>query len=136
MEKKKLVLSAQLPSLETLITFVLDEARTQGMDAKKLNHLRLAAEELLVNIIRYAYPEQTGDIEVTVTPLAEGGIEVEIMDSGKPFDPLSLPEPDIQTPLEQRKIGGLGIFLVRRLMDSVRYERRGNQNVITFSKKN
>ena len=135
MKQDKITLPAKLGHLEAMLNFITDRARLQGFDDKRINHIQLSAEEVLVNIINYAYPDTEGEIEIAVTPLAQGGLEVTITDSGRAFDPLVMPDPDIKAPLEQRKIGGLGIYLLRRLMDQVTYKRQDNRNILTFIKK-
>jgi sigma-B regulation protein RsbU (phosphoserine phosphatase) len=131
---KKLNLPAKLENLETMLTFINEEAVSLGFDSKKLNHIRLAAEEVLVNVINYAYPDKEGNIEIALIHKRGGGLEVEVKDWGLTFNPLSMPAPDIRAPLHERKIGGLGIYLVRKLMDEVSYQRQGERNILTFVK--
>ena len=130
---EKIVVPANLKSLESAIRFIIQGAVEAGLSEKKLSQLQLAAEEILVNIMNYAYPDQKGDIEITYSP-KQDGVEIEVADQGLPFDPLSLPKPDINAPLEERNIGGLGIHLVRNTMDEVRYKREGSRNILTFFK--
>ena len=95
--------------------------------------LRLACEEVVVNIASYAYPDD-----------AEGFIDIDIQktdriilrfeDGGVPFNPLNYEEPDITLPWEERRIGGLGIYLVMKKMDAVRYEYANNRNILTIEK--
>ena len=131
---KQLILPAVLKNLEAMMALITDEAKSLGFDEKKLYHIKLAAEEVLVNIINYAYPDKHGDIELTVSTRGHDGIEVVVVDRGIVFDPLSLPEPDIHASMEKRKIGGLGVFLVRKLMDEVTYRREEDRNILTFVK--
>lgn len=94
----------------------------------------LAVEEALVNIIRYAYPQGTGLIEIRFT-LLSGTVELVILDRGVPFNPLTdVAPPDLQSPVEERKEGGLGVFLIRQLIDEVRYERDDGANILTLVK--
>ncbi len=131
----KLTLPAVLKNLDPLMAFITDAAKNRGFDEKKLFHIKLAAEEILVNVINYAYRGEPGDIEVRVDFREDESLVVEIVDRGIAFDPLSLPEPDINAPMEKRRIGGLGIFLVRKLMDEVSYRREEERNILTFIKK-
>jgi anti-sigma regulatory factor (Ser/Thr protein kinase) len=97
----------------------------------------MCVEEVLSNVIRHGCrPGQDCDIQVryTVLPGTPGCIEVEVSDNARAFDPLSLPSPDLTVPLEQRKAGGLGVFLVRKMMDVVHYERRDGRNHLLFRK--
>jgi anti-sigma regulatory factor (Ser/Thr protein kinase) len=100
-----------------------------------LGDIDLALEEIVSNIIRHGYTDQGQhpiQLEFRRTP---DGLVATVVDDGKPFNPLNRPDPDVTLPLEERPIGGLGIFLVRRLMDAVSYERRGGQNVLTLTKR-
>jgi serine/threonine-protein kinase RsbW len=94
----------------------------------------MCLEEVLSNVIRHGcLPGQDYDIQVCCRIL-DGGIEIEVSDDARPFDPLSLSSPDLSVPLEQRQAGGLGVFLVRRMMDEVRYEHRNGRNHLRFRK--
>ena len=106
-----------------------------GLASKVIHDLNLAMEEILTNIISYGYTDNR-EHEVKVRLSAQlGEVSVEIEDDGQPFNPLEAPEPDITKPLEERKIGGLGIHLVRKLMDSLEYKRQGERNLLTIKKK-
>ena len=95
----------------------------------------MCLEEVLSNIIRHGcLPGQDYDIKVRYRILNDG-IEVEVSDNARAFDPLSLPPPDLTVPLEQRKAGGLGVFLVRKIMDEVYYEHRDGRNHLLFRKR-
>ena len=97
--------------------------------------MRLALEEAVVNVINYAYPEGTKgavNIEVQANDVR---LKFVISDSGKYFDPTNVATADTTLSVEERSIGGLGIYLVRQLMDSVNYERIGGFNVLTLRKK-
>jgi len=131
----KLVVSAKLANLDKLIDFIAEGAKNAGFDEKSITQIKLASEEIIVNVMSYAYGEKEGDIEVSYTFHDDGTMEIEIADWGVAFDPLSLPEPDVSAPLKERKIGGLGIYLVRKVMDEVRYKRVDNKNVVTLIKK-
>ena len=97
--------------------------------------VRLAVEELVVNIVDYAYPDSDeGYLDVDITS-DEGGITLRFCDGGVPFNPLQEDPPDTTLPISQRKIGGLGIFFVTKVMDSVTYEYAGGQNILTVKKR-
>ncbi len=131
---EKLLLPAKLENLELLICFIKNSAEKQGFSSKNINEIQIAAEEPIVNIISYAYPDGNGDIEITCNDKEGKGLVIEIIDWGVPFDPMLVPEPDIDTPMDDRKIGGLGIYMMRKLMDEANYKRTGNQNVLTIVK--
>ena len=118
---------AKLENLQKMQAFIRQEAEQCGFAAGELNKIQLAGEEALVNVINYAYPGKEGGLEISCLA-RNGGMEIEISDSGISFNPLNLPEPDINMPLEQRKIGGLGIYMIRKLMDQVTYSRDGEYN--------
>lgn len=132
---KTLTLPAKMENLETLIGFVLSTAEQLNFDQKMQNQLRLATEEILVNVISYAYPGQNGEVTVSTDQTSgREGLRVEISDTGIPFDPLSKPAPDLTVPIKDRQIGGLGIFLLREIMSEVSYRRENGRNILTFIK--
>lgn len=132
---KSLTLPAKMENLERLIDFVLSEAEQLEFDQKLQNKLRLATEELLVNVISYAYPEQDGEVTISTDRVSgPDGLRVEISDTGVPFDPLDKQAPDLNVPVEKRQIGGLGIFLVREIANDVSYHRANGRNILTFVK--
>jgi len=96
--------------------------------------VRLACEELVVNVVDYAYPDRTdGYLDVEIEK-DEHAILIRLRDGGVAFNPLEAEVPDITKPLEERRIGGLGIFIVLKKMDSVSYERTNNENILTIKK--
>lgn len=132
MNKKKF--PAGLENLGLMLDFLTEISEKHGVQAKKANQIRLAAEEVLINIINYAYPNDKGNIEIDCTITEGMALKIEISDSGVPFNPLSLPEPDIKAPIEKRKIGGLGVHLIRNIMDEVNYKREHDKNILTLIK--
>ncbi len=109
---------------------------SQGFPPSIAHKMNLALEELLTNTISYGF--KNGSRHIIKVKLATGERELigEIIDDGAPFNPLNKPDPDITLPLEERQIGGLGILFVKKLMDSVKYRRDGDLNIITLTKKN
>ncbi|MGI0479364.1 ATP-binding protein [Geminocystis sp. CENA526] len=133
---EKLTVSATLDSLKTITEFVVNLAKSANLDKKKLYKLRLAIDELATNIISYGYKESnaTGDI-ILECQISESSIEFKIIDCGIAFDPrtkLESEEETIDIPLEERQIGGLGIFLAFDGVDEFSYERIDDQNVNTL----
>ncbi len=115
---------------------VRSSAAACGMDDNLLNQIELSLEEVLVNIISYAYPShQKGDIEMNCSWDTQQGLVIGVTDSGIAFDPLAKPNPDITLPLDELGIGGLGIFLTKKMMDKVTYERSHGKNILTMSKR-
>ena len=95
--------------------------------------LVVAVEELFVNICHYAYPEGPGEAALEYV-FSDSDVEITFVDSGIPYDPLSRPDPDVNLPLEERQEGGLGIYIVKKTMDSVRYEYRDGHNRLSLRK--
>ena len=125
-------LPARLENLGRWTEAASECAREQGFDRKKIGRIELALEEALVNICNYAYPEEPGDVEVNCQE-DDSRFIIEIIDSGNPFDMTSLPAPDLPSSIEERKIGGLGIFLIKKMVDDVRYRREGNFNILKLT---
>ena len=95
----------------------------------------LAVEEAFVNVASYAYGEGTGPVTLSVSEEKETGrLVIRLSDSGIPFDPTARKEPDLSLPAEERQIGGLGIFMVKKSMDELRYAYENGQNVLTMYK--
>lgn len=93
----------------------------------------MAAEEILVNVIRYAYPGGgPGEVEIRGRADSGDGVTLEFEDNGEPFDPTSLPQPDLNLSVSDREVGGLGVFLVRKMVNEIRYRREGDRNILTF----
>lgn len=98
--------------------------------------IRLSVEEVVENVVRYAYSDGSGWLEAGVELEGDGlMLAIEIKDAGVPFNPLDAGEPDLDASLEDRKIGGLGIFLTKQMMDSVEYRFSDGCNVLTMKKK-
>jgi anti-sigma regulatory factor (Ser/Thr protein kinase) len=113
---------------------LLDVFRKAGLPDETIDELELVVEELLVNIISYAYDEEGSGRIVVLAAVDHGTVTIEFRDRGRPFDPLEREEPDLDASVEERPIGGLGIYLVKDLATSVRYERIDGQNVLTVIK--
>ena len=106
-----------------------------GIEASLATNLNLALEEAVVNVMNYAYPKgTTGSVQLEAM-LAADTLNFVITDSGTPFDPTSVEDADVTLGVEDRPVGGLGIFLVRQIMDTVNYERVDGHNILTLSKK-
>ena len=120
-----------IPQLNEFIDAVCEELEIDMALAMSLN---LAMEEAVVNVMDYAYPEGT-EGEVDIEAIAdETQLHCTISDSGKPFDPTAKEEVDTTLSAEERPIGGLGIHLIRQLMDNISYERKDGKNILRLSK--
>ncbi|MBN1259627.1 MAG: ATP-binding protein [Anaerolineae bacterium] len=123
-------------SLEAINTFVTEAAQAIGLDEDAIFGVQLAVEEACDNIIEHAYAGASkGDIECSCDIVTDG-LKIVLRDSGRPFDPESVPKPDLDSPLEERDIGGLGLHFIKNLMDEVRFEFfPGSGNVLTMVKR-
>ena len=119
------------------VTAALDRWRGENsLPASAVWPFQVALDELLSNTVRCGYADDPGRHEIEVRfEIRDGFIEVAVQDDAAAFDPLQAPEPDTARPILERPIGGLGILLVRRLMDEVRYERVGDRNLLTLRKR-
>jgi len=125
----------QRAELNALLQAVEQFAARHRLSAVIESALLLAVEESFVNIITHGGADGR-EHEVSVSlQIAGGEVEVAVRDDGPPFNPLDLPPPDTSVPLRQRALGGLGIHLLRRTMDSIEYRRDGSENVLTMRKR-
>src|SRR5262245_9895035 len=124
-----------LSEIERVTRVAEDFARRHQIDAETSHNLKLALDETLTNIMSYAYDNAVEHIIVARLSLTQGKLIVEVEDDGIPFNPLSAPEPDTKQSLEERSIGGLGIYLVRKLMDELEYRRQNGRNILTMKLK-
>ena len=131
----KKVFPAKLEELDNVLAFVDMELDATGCSPKTKVSLNVALEELFVNIVHYAYPDSEGMAEVEVLTGDGRCISVVLSDSGVKFDPLERSDPDTTLGVDERAIGGLGIFMVKKLMDEVCYDYIDGKNVITMKKK-
>ena len=124
---------ATLESLEKLMQFVSGFAEDHGFSKERISEIQLATEEALLNIFEYAYPgEHKGEVEVSCEMRSDSELNIRILDTGIPFDILSLSAPDLTCPLPDRKIGGLGCYLIRNMADDVQYHRQGDTNILNL----
>ncbi|MBN1179146.1 MAG: ATP-binding protein [Anaerolineae bacterium] len=141
-EKKKsdtiqtVVFPGRFESLEEIGEFIARFAQEAGFDPNDAYAVQLAVDEACTNIIQYAYGgEDRGDI-VCTCEVSDEGLEVELRDKGAPFDPDKVPSPNLDASLEERKVGGLGLYFMRRLMDNVCFDFTSDEgNVLTMVKR-
>lgn len=122
-------LPASIENLPGFLSPMLAFASAHHLDDDRKNDLELALEETLVNIFSYAYPGKPGHVELSCV-MADGRLVILIEDEGLPFSMVSAAAPDINADILERKIGGLGVHLIKSLMDDVRYRREGNRNML------
>ena len=122
----------QVPQLADFVDMVCEEV---GFDPSVSIQMNLAIEEAVVNVMSYAYPVGTVGNVIIETQANEDCLTFTIIDNGTPFDPTAKSEVDTTLSAEERPIGGLGIHLVRQLMDGINYERIDGKNILTLRKK-
>ena len=134
-----LTVPAQTDQLPSVLAYVEKTLSDAGCPEKTLMSIDVAVEEIFVNIANYAYEGEPGEATITVgtEPAADGATEAAISfsDSGKPFNPLEKPDPDVTLSADERTVGGLGIFMVKKSMDDVSYRREDNRNTVTIRKR-
>ena len=133
---KEITVSATIENLEKVTEFVNEELKAINCPSKAKAEIDIAIDELFSNIANYAYNPETGKatvkFEVQSDPQA---VVITFLDNGIPYDPLKKADPDTSLPLEERGIGGLGIFMVKKSMDSIEYEYKDGQNILKIKKK-
>jgi serine/threonine-protein kinase RsbW len=131
----KLTVTSELDKLEAIARFIRKAATDMGMDADSVYALQLAVDEACTNVIDYAYQRRSGQPMAIECHEDHGKCIVVIRDHGRPFDPCCVPQPTVSGPIAKRKVGGLGIFLMRKLMDDVRFScDSANGNELTLVK--
>jgi serine/threonine-protein kinase RsbW len=128
-----LTVPAQIEHLRECTAFIHAAAEKATFPEMDLDRLDLVMEEVIMNVINYAYPEgQPGRVTVGYAIDGPGKLSVQVCDSGREFDPLAKDPPDLRLGLAERPIGGLGIFLVKQIARAITYSREGERNVLTF----
>lgn len=132
---KEMTVAADVANLSGVIAFVEAELAAGNCLPRIVMQVTLAVEEIYVNIARYAYFPDVGDATIRCTvdgpPLR---VIVQFLDRGKPYNPLAGKDPDVDAPLEDREVGGLGVFLAKKSMDDIEYEYRDGMNILTLRK--
>ena len=128
-----ITLPALIDSLPRGLALVVECATAAGFLPQRVMEIELAVEEALANICLYAYPESRGEVEVRCMQDETRYFSIELIDSGIPFDMLARPAPDFTVDAAQRPLGGLGIQLIRALMDNATYHREGAQNILRLT---
>ena len=126
-------LTATLANLEEFTNSVFKWLRSYDVSQRQIRSIELALEEALVNVCRYAYQEQTGDVEVRCLAVNDDRFLIEIIDSGIPFDACALPTPDLKACIAERKIGGLGIHFIKKMATNIEYRRKDGFNILSLT---
>ena len=133
--EKSIILTNDISEINKLSEFVEEIGNELSLAPDVVFNLNLVLEEAVVNIINYAYPKEDHQSIYLSATLHEDSIILVLTDTGVEFDPTMAPEADITLSAEERPIGGLGIFLIRQIMNEVRYDRIDGKNVLTMEKK-
>jgi len=128
--------AAKFEFLDEIREYVGNIARESGFGNKDIYNIQLATDEAASNIIEHAYENSSDGVLELSCSVQDNTIKIILTDHGEPFDPSEIPLPDLKADLSDRKIGGLGIFLMRKLMDEVHYESRADKsNKLTMIKR-
>ncbi len=129
-----LIIAADLSQVDRVRQFLKDSLAPLHLSEENVFKIELGLVEMVVNVVRYAFPAGGGEIAIDLRADRHRVI-IEIRDSGVPFDPCLAPKPDINEVIAAGRKGGLGIYLTREIMDECSYRRDGGQNVLTLVKK-
>lgn len=129
-----LEIKAEVENLDKVTAFIDEQLEAADCPMKAMMQIELAVEEIYVNIAHYAYAPNVGDALITVDIVGDTAF-ITFEDSGVPYDPLAKADPDINASLDDRTIGGLGIFMVKKSMDDMRYSYQDGKNILTLEKK-
>ena len=132
---KELTIAATVESIETVTDFVNEQLEAYDCPMKVVMQIDIAIDELFSNIAHYAYNPETGEatvrVEVVEDPLS---VIITFIDNGVPYDPLKQEDPDTTLSIEERQIGGLGIYMVKKTMDDITYEYKDGKNILAIKK--
>ena len=132
---EKITVDATVENLQQVIDFATEKLEERDCPMKTAMQMELVIEELFVNIASYAYHPDVGPatfcMEFVDNPAA---VLMTFIDSGKPYNPLEKADPDTTLDIDQRKVGGLGIFLVKKNVDEIDYKHEGGKNILTMKK--
>ena len=132
--KISLHLKNKIAEIEKLTRAVDEFGNDNQVPGNIIHDITLALEEMISNIIYYAYEDSDGEHKIKIgLSIQDRQLRLKIEDDGKPFNPLQNPVPDVQKPLEERKIGGLGIYITRKLMDGLEYQRINDHNILIIN---
>ena len=129
-----LALKNNIEEINRLHTFIEEVGKMVALPMKTVMNLNLVLEEAVTNVIMYAYPKEEHEYIHLTAKEQDGKLIFILTDSGKAFDPTQAPDADITLSADDRQIGGLGIFLIRKIMNEVKYERIEGKNVLTLEK--
>jgi len=124
---------ASLDSLSGIMDYMREQAEDRGLPLPLIHKMELACEEAIVNIISYAYKKKSGKISISCEEKGKK-FEITLRDRGIPFNPIDVEiDPQFGMPVQDRKVGGVGILLIRKIIDEASYQREGNENVLRLA---
>ena len=129
-ESASLIVPARIEALSQCTEFVTARAVEAGFTPSRLCEIELVVEEVVTNICRHGYDDQPGQVELRCRRVDMQRLMLEFIDGGRPFDILAAPAPDLTVDLDQREPGGLGVPLIRAMVDEASYKREGNRNIL------
>ena len=131
---KEIIIKNEIAELERVAVFVKEVSQLLSLDSETTMNLNIALEEVVINVILYAYPQKMGE-NIIIKASSDNNILVfTITDKGDEFDPTKVEDADITLAAEDREIGGLGIFIVKNIMNEVTYQRLDGKNILTLKK--
>ena len=133
-DRVSLELRNSLSELDRMCQSLQQFGEALGLSSKTSFQICLAMEEIVSNIISYGYTDEAVHLIKIAISHQDGILTIRLEDDGIPFDPLGAEEPDCECPIDQRKVGNLGIHLSKKVMDDMFYERSGNKNILTLTK--
>ena len=131
-ELGKIILKATIENLPKFIDFVTTHARKHGLSDEKIGDIELAVEEIVTNIFNHAYPDVIENIEI-ICMNDNGTFRITIIDTGISFNIHQMKDPEFATTLDEVKVGGLGVYLIKKLMGGIKYTRKGNKNILSIT---
>lgn len=134
-DKLSVTLTNQLTEIERLAGMVEEFAERHGLPAKAVFEINLSLDELLTNIISYAYEDTLSHPILVTVAVEDRDVAITLEDDGRAYNPFTAPAPDLNLPLQDRAIGGLGVHFVRNLMDAFEYRRERDRNIVFLKKK-
>lgn len=127
------IISATIDAIEVVAVYIEEILESAGISMIDSSRVQLAVEEAVTNVVTHGYDEKPGEVSVCCT-IENKMVIVTITDSGFPFDPTTIPPADVTADIEHRNIGGLGVHLIRSLMDEMTYQRIGEKNQLVLKK--
>ena len=131
---KDIIIKNEIAELERVAVFVEEVSQLLSLDSETTMNLNLALEEVVSNVILYAYPQKMGENIIIKASSDDNILVFTITDKGDEFDPTKVEDADITLAAEDREIGGLGIFIVKNIMNEVTYQRLDGKNILTLKK--